>query len=542
MQSICAHLVDLDKKTIYPAQVDFQNGKITNIIRCESAPQLYICPGFVDAHVHVESSMLVPSEFAKEAVIHGTVATVSDPHEIANVLGAEGVLYMLENARQVPFHFAFGAPSCVPATCFETAGAELSAGAVAELLAHPQIYYLSEVMNYPGVIQRADNLMQMIAAAQKLGKPVDGHAPGVRGEALQKYISAGISTDHECFTYDEGKEKLQSGMKVLIREGSAAKNYAALIPLIKEFPEQIMFCSDDKHPNDLVRGHINKLCARAVADGYEVYAVLRSACVHPVEHYRLPVGLLRIGESADFVILKDLTSFEVVETYIQGQKVAAQGVSFIATTRALAVNQWSARTLETKEFVVPAVKNKNKIRCIEVYDGQIVTGEKIGTALIKHEEVVSDLSQDIVKIAVVNRYSKSPPAVAFVHGTGLRRGALASSVAHDSHNIVAVGVTDEDIAAAVNLVMKNSGGVASYSPESSQILPLSVAGLMSLDAAQTVALEYEKVEALAKSFGTTLTSPFMTLSFLALLVIPSLKLSDKGLFDGRSFSFTEISI
>jgi adenine deaminase len=324
--SVKGNVVDIINKKIFPAEIWIDNRRITAIHSLpDSLFNQYVIPGFIDAHVHIESSMLVPSEFAKLAVVHGTVGTVSDPHEIANVCGLRGVDFMIENGKTVPFKFNFGAPSCVPATSFETTGAEIDAAAVEELLQREEIKYLSEMMNFPGVLNKDEEVLKKIEEARKLGKPVDGHAPGLRGETAKQYIEAGMSTDHECFTKEEAIDKLNYGMKILIREGSAAKNFEALIELLNDYPDEIMFCSDDKHPDSLVAGHINELCARAVAKGIDVFSVLKAACVNPVLHYKLNIGLLRTGDPADFAIVKDLESFKVLETSLDGEMVAQNG-------------------------------------------------------------------------------------------------------------------------------------------------------------------------------------------------------------------------
>ena len=540
-----AHLVDLHQRRVYPAEILVENGRIRQILELDSAPQTagFILPGFVDAHVHIESSMLPPAEFARMAVVHGTVATVSDPHEIANVLGNEGVMYMLEDAARVPVKFCFGAPSCVPATTFETAGAVMDAAAVEKLLEHPGIGYLSEMMNFPGVLFNDAEVMAKIAAAKRLGKPVDGHAPGLRGEDARRYFAAGISTDHECFTYEEGLEKAQLGVKILIREGSAARNFDALWPLLKEFPEQIMFCSDDKHPDDLVQGHINELAARAIAYGCDFFDTLRAACVNPVLHYGLPVGLLREGDPADFIKVDDLRDFRVQETWIDGVQVAAEGESLLPRLLSAAPNQFTAHSKKPDAFRLKSNASEVQCRVIEALDGQIVTGAASELLQVADGCILSDPERDILKITVVNRYTPdAKPALGFVRGFGLKEGALASSVAHDSHNIVAVGTSDEALCAAVNAVIAAKGGIsASDEAGNARVLALPIAGLMSQSDGYTLAREYAELDAWTKDvLGCTLRAPFMVLSFLALPVIPSLKMTDLGLFDVERFGFVEV--
>jgi adenine deaminase len=539
--SITGHLADVHRQEIYPAEITVEKGKIVSITELRELPagsHHYILPGFIDSHVHVESSMLVPSEFARLAVVHGTVATVSDPHEIANVCGLPGVEFMIENGRTVPFKFNFGAPSCVPATVFETAGATLNAAEVETLLQRDDIKYLSEMMNFPGVLYHDEEVMKKIAAAHRLNKPVDGHAPGLRGEEAKKYIDAGIYTDHECFTKDEALDKLQYGMKILIREGSAAKNFEALIDLLHDYPDRIMFCSDDKHPDSLVLGHINQLCARAVAKGVPIFNVLKAACVNPVEHYKLDVGLLRAGDAADFVVVKDLEQFEVVKTFIDGELVAENGQSLISSSATGMINNFSCSPKSPAGFAVPW-KGETEIPVIEALDGQLITNRLSFEPKIEDGQIKSDPKRDILKIVVVNRYSDAPVAKAFIKNFGLKDGALASTVAHDSHNIVAVGVDDESICKAVNLLIDCKGGVSCVKENTELVVPLPVAGLMSAEDGYKVAEQYSMIDKAAKDAGSTLGSPFMTLSFMALLVIPHLKLSDLGLFDGDKFEFVD---
>lgn len=557
--SISGNLVDIHQQRIYPATVTVEKGRITSISETSGPIAIgsrlpandYILPGFIDSHVHIESSMLIPSEFARLAVVHGTVATVSDPHEIANVCGMEGVEFMIENGKTVPFKFNFGAPSCVPATIFETAGAILDSNDVEKLLKRDEIKYLSEMMNFPGVLHKDEEVMRKIAAAHRLGKPVDGHAPGLRGEMARQYIQAPlnppqggtldpdfvtISTDHECFTAEEALDKLKYGMKIIIREGSAAKNFEALIDLLHDYPDMMMFCSDDKHPDSLVLGHINQLCARAVAKGIDIFKILKAACVNPVNHYKLEVGLLREGDVADFIVVKDLEKFEVVKTFINGELVAENGISYIKTSRSGIVNNFSCTEKGVSDFEL-MWKNETEIPVIEALDGQLITNRLSFAPKIADGKIISDIEKDILKIIVVNRYKDSPVAKAFIKNFELKKGALASSVAHDSHNIVAVGVDDESICNAVNLVIKHKGGVSFCEDDLEMIVPLPVAGLMSNEDGNKIAEQYSLIDKAVKEAGSTLGSPFMTLSFMALLVIPHLKLSDLGLFDGDRFEF-----
>lgn len=533
-------IVDIHAREIFSGVVNVEHGKIQSIRKEEHNEKRFIIPGFVDAHIHIESSMLVPSEFARIAVKHGTVATVSDPHEIGNVLGIEGVYFMIENGAKTPFKFNFGAPSCVPATSFESAGAVIDSEGIKKLLSDDRILYLAEMMNYPGVIYGDDEVHKKIEWAHHFNKPVDGHAPGVVGEDLDKYIAAGISTDHECFTYAEGLEKIQKGMKVLIREGSAAKNFDALIPLLKEYPDQIMFCSDDKHPDDLLIDHINRLCARAVSDGCDVFDVLCAASLNPVQHYGLQVGLLREGDPADFAVVNDLKDFEVVKTIINGEEVFSAGESRIDKVEFEILNNFSTSVKKPSDFELPVTTGK--LRVIEALDGQLVTREVHREGRVEHDLLVSDTVSDVLKMTVVNRYNDDPPAIAFIKNFGLQRGAIASSVGHDSHNIIAVGADDRSIMQAVNLLIENKGGICAVDGEHKKVLPLPVAGIMSDLEADEVGHRYAELDAMAKELGSHLKAPYMTLSFMALLVIPQLKLSDKGLFDGATFQFVDLQI
>ena len=534
---IQGQIVDIPNRKIYSGEITVENGKITSITEKEHTNKNHILPGFVDAHIHIESSMLVPSEFAKIAVLHGTVGTISDPHEIANVLGKDGVHYMIENGKKVPLKFHFGAPSCVPATFFETAGAVIDSEQIKELMASPDIYYLSEMMNYPGVLFDDEEVLKKIAWAKHFNKPVDGHAPGLRGAPIEKYIAAGISTDHECFTYDEADEKLSLGMKVLIREGSAAKNFEALIDLLPENFENMMFCSDDKHPDDLIVGHINLLCARAVAKGFDIFKILQMACINPVKHYKMDIGLLQKNDAADFIVVEDLIHFKVLQTYIDGELVAENGQSFVKHVDFEKPNNFNTSKKQVVEFDISS--SASKIRVIEALEGQLITNEIHHKPKIENGKIVSDTENDILKMAVVNRYENAPPAIAFIKNFGLKKGAIASSVAHDCHNIVVVGTSDEEILSAVNLLIANTGGICAVNGSNKKSLALPVAGIMSDQNGWEAGRLYQEIDAMAKELGSGLKAPFMTLSFMALLVIPDLKLSDKGLFSGNSFSFVD---
>ncbi|MEX1132873.1 MAG: adenine deaminase [Flavobacteriales bacterium] len=544
VQHIRGKLVDIPARRIFPAEVEVQAGRMIAIRELSEEVEGYLLPGFIDAHVHVESSMLTPSSFARLAVVHGTVATISDPHEIANVLGVAGVEYMIDNGAKVPFHFFFGAPSCVPATVFETAGARIDADAVGELMARPEILYLSEMMDFPGVINGDPEVLKKLEHARHWDKPVDGHAPGLRGEAAERYIQGGlgrgqvtISTDHECFTLEEALDKLRYGMKISIREGSAAKNLEALMPLLISHPDQVMLCTDDMHPDRLVQGHINDLCARCVAEGVDVFDVLQAACINPVEHYKLPVGQLRVGGPADFIVVEDLVRFRVKRTYIAGELVAEEGASKIAHVEAERPNNFNCTPKHVADFLVPA--QDDQVLAMEALDGQLITHKRYLHGKLEGNALVPDLEQDLLKIAVVNRYHDAPIALGWIRNIGLKRGAIASCVAHDSHNIVAVGTNDADLCAAVNAVIEGRGGISLADGLRSMVLPLPVAGIMTDADPYVVAREYAAMDRAAKELGSTLSAPYMTLSFMALLVIPHLKMSDKGLFDGDDFRLVQ---
>src|SRR5262245_8740489 len=541
--TVVGNVVDIPGRRTYPAQVTVENGRITAIKESSEKPATYLLPGFIDAHVHIESSMLVPSEFARAAVVYGTVATVSDPHEIGNVLGVAGVQYMLANAARVPFKFYFGAPSCVPATTFETAGATITVAEVEQLLDDPRILYLSEMMNFPGILHGDADCLAKVNAARRRGKRVDGHAPGLRGAEAARYIAAGITTDHECFTKEEALDKLAAGCKISIREGSAARNFDALYSLLGEYPGKTMLCSDDKHPDELLVGHINKLVLGAGDRGIDFFDALRAASVTPVEHYKLPVGQLRVGDPADFIEVDSLDGLNVKRTWVNGQLVAENGQTTIPRVEPMVVNNFTARKITPNEIEVSApADSRMKLQVIEALDGQLITNRLEFPVQVINEAVHAQIELDILKLVVVNRYYEAPPAIAFIKNFGLKRGAMASSVAHDSHNVIAVGTNDADIAAAVNFVMAAGGGLsaACAAEQVSEVLPLPVAGLMATGTCEEVGHAYGKLDKLVKAWGSPLRAPYMTLSFMALLVIPALKLSDRGLFDGAKFEFTDL--
>lgn len=537
-KEISGNIFNIFDKEIFSGTLKMDNGIITKIIRDNKDYDNYIIPGFVDAHVHIESSMLTPSEFTRIAVVHGTVAIVSDPHEIANVLGIDGVYYMLENASQLPLKICFGAPSCVPASHFESAGKKLDEKDIEELLSNPKIGFLAEVMNYPGVIKNDPEVIEKINLAKKYSKPIDGHAPGLRGSNLEKYISKGISTDHECFTLNEALEKVKMGMKILIREGSAARDFNELYPLLKDNWESCMLCSDDKHPDDLIKGHINLMVKRALGKGIDPFKVISAASLNPINHYKLGVGLLRVGDPADFIIVDNLKDLNILKTYINGIIVAKNGKTNIIRIEPKIKNNFNIGVKKPHDFKIKA--KKGKINVIKAIEGQLITEKAKETPKTSGDQVISDIKRDILKITVVNRYKETRPSAGFIKNFRLKEGAIASSVAHDSHNIIAVGINDKYICKAVNLIIKNKGGICAVGKGKEIILPLPIAGIISDGKYDWVAKKYVELNKIAKDLGCKLKAPFMTLSFMALPVIPKLKLSDKGLFDSEKFKFIDV--
>jgi adenine deaminase len=526
-----ANLIDIPRREIFAARVSLQQKRIASIETIRGgdvdANLPYMLPGFVDAHIHIESSMLVPSQFARLAVRHGTVATVSDPHEIANVVGVEGIDFMIADGRAVPLKFFFGAPSCVPATPFETSGDTIDAASVKELLQRDDIYYLAEMMNYPGVLCGDEEVLRKLDAARMSGKPIDGHAPRLVGDEAIRYINAGISTDHECTTLAEAEHKLAHGMKILIREGSAAKNFEALHTLIDREPMSVMLCSDDKHPDELAESHINALVRRSIELGCDLFHILQAACLNPVDHYGLPVGTLQVGHPADFIVTDDLKTWNIKQTYIDGTLVAENGRDLIDRVDTPIINRFDCHPKEPADFSLPRADQPTQ--AIQAIDGSLFT-----ESVVAHP----DTDADIAKLAVVNRYHDAPVAMCFIRGFGIERGAIASCVGHDSHNILAVGVDDAHLCRAVNLIIEHQGGIAAVCDDDERILPLPVAGIMTSTDGDTVARDYGQIDRFTKErLGATLAAPFMTLSFMALLVIPSLKLSDQGLFDSEAFEF-----
>lgn len=535
------NIVDIHTDTIYPAKITVNNGIIIDITKNNGHYNEFIIPGLVDSHVHIESSLLIPSRFAEIAVTHGTIAVVSDPHEIANVCGLEGIKFMIDNGKTTPFIFSFGAPSSVPSTIFESNGAIIGPSEINTLFKKFKLNYLSEVMNYPGVINGDIEIIRKLNIARKFRKKIDGHAPEVKGISLKQYAKYGIETDHECSNIDEAIEKINLGIKILIREGSAANNFEELSPLIDLYPSKVMLCTDDFHADLLLRFHINELIKRGLKKGLNLFNLLRAASLNPKDHYNLPIGLLRVNESADFAIIDNLTDFNIIQTWIKGIAVFSNSKVHFKSKRVKIINNFKVEPITYDQLAI--LPKGNKIQVINLIEGELITLKSIENAKIVNNEVISDIANDILKLVVINRYKrKAIPVICFVKNFGLKSGAIASSISHDSHNIIAVGTNDEDLLSSINKLISNKGGLIATSGNSSVLLTLEIAGLMSQKSISIVSTKLNKLNNLVKSFGCKLKSPFMTLSFLSLIVIPHLKLSDKGLFDVDSFSFTDLFV
>ncbi|MGL6178973.1 MAG: adenine deaminase [Tannerellaceae bacterium] len=538
LKQITGNIVDLVSKEIYGATITIDGGKITNIERTGKDEGHFLMPGFIDGHVHIESSMTTPSNFAKAAVKHGTIGVVTDPHEIANVMGIEGIDYMIENAEGIPFYFCFGAPSCVPATPFETAGAKLEAGDIEKLMQRDDIHFLAEVMNFPAVVYNDADMHAKLNAAKANNKPIDGHIPGIDGELLKKYIACGITTDHECATLEEAIEKCDLGMKIQIREGSAAKNFEALHPLFKDHADMTMLCSDDLHPANLKEGHINLLVKRALDKGYNVFDVLRAASYNAIKHYNMKAGLLQQGDNADFIVVDNLKDLHVLSTYVKGECVFDGKESKIIAPVSKVINNFNIEKIDEKDLAV--YPETNRIKVIRCFDGDLITECEIHDATVVNDNVVSNVEEDILKIVVVNRYVQSKPAIGFIKGVGLKRGACAVSIAHDSHNIIAVGCSDHEICKAINAIIESKGGISVIDGGETTLLPLEIGGIISSKEIDEIDSLYEACNKKIKAIGSTLHAPQMTLSFMSLLVIPKIKIGDKGLFDVTKFEFTSL--
>ncbi len=540
MKTISGHIVDVVSNRIFDGIVTYSHGRINSIEPSTDVTDQFLIPGLVDAHIHIESSMMIPSVFARQVLPHGTVACVCDPHEIANVCGIPGIDYMINDGKKSPLKFYFGAPSCVPATHVETSGAVLNAADVKALLKRDDIHFLAEMMNFPGLLMGDEQVLLKLRYARDFGKPIDGHAPNLSGDGLRTYVEEGISTDHECMTLVEAKEKLALGMMILIREGSAARNLDDLMPLLKDHSDRVMFCSDDKHPDDLLQnGHLDNHLRRIVAKGYSALDALRCCSLNPIKHYNLNLGLLQEDDRADFVVVKDLKDFKVLQTWIGGTLVAENGSAcYPASEPSEPINQFNTLPIAAEALhVAPAGK---RMRVIVAEDGQLQTKVMLAEPSLENGSAVSDIENDILKIVVYNRYQPAKPAIGFINGIGLKHGAIASTVAHDSHNIVAVGCSDKEITSAINKLIECKGGIVAVDGKKMELLPLPVGGLMSDANGPSIATAYEKADAMAKGLGSPLGAPFMTLAFMSLLVIPELKLGDKGLFEILKFSFTDL--
>ncbi len=533
-------IVDIINCKIFSGEIYIKDGQIEKIVETKLEYDNFILPGLIDSHVHIESSMLTPSQFSKLVVPRGTVAVVTDPHEIANVMGVKGVEYMIEDAKNTPLKCFFGAPSCVPATSYETSGAVISSSEIEQLLRRDDIWFLSEMMNFPGVIYKDEEVWNKIQAAHKVGKKVDGHAPGLIGEDLKKYTQAGISSDHECVSVEEAIQKIEQGITVQIREGSAAKNFNVLAPIFDSNPDKIMLCTDDSHPDEIInKGHIDKIIKLGITKGIDIFKLLRAAILKPIEHYNLPVGLLREGDAADFIVVDNLSDFNIKETYIDGKKVYADGELEFDVKQSDVINNFNISPI-TEDGIKVEYKEDKTIRVIEAIDGDLITGEFSWVPSNNNGYILPNPQEDILKIVVLNRYKQAKPVVGFIKNIGLKNGALACSVAHDSHNLIAVGVTDKDICNALNEIIKHKGGISYAFDEDIDCLPLEIGGLMTSKSGIEVAKKYQLLNKKAQQLGSKLHAPFMTLSFMSLLVIPKLKIGDKGLFDVNTFSFTNL--
>ncbi len=537
--SISGVLVDPISRATFGGEIFVENKKIVAIERRHDVNAPYILPGLIDSHVHIESSMLIPSRFAEMAVKHGTTAIVTDPHEVANVAGEEGVRFMVNNAKTVPFKFYFGVPSCVPASPFEKSGAILDSDIVERLIREDDFSFLAEMMNFPGVVNNDEEVMRKIRSAIAASKPVDGHAPGVSGEQLRAYAKAGISTDHECSNINEALEKLKAGIKIQIREGSAARNFDGLIDLIKNHKEAIMFCTDDCHPDYLQSGHINKLLARAVNLGYNIYDILHAICINPRNHYALKTGALQVNDPADFIVVDDLKSFDVSRTFIDGEEVYRKGEISIQVPETKPPSFHFRSSFKKGNLEV--LSNGENINIIGVIKGELLTEWIKEKSPVPQGGIVkASTDTDLLKIVLLDRYDSTMPVVAFIRGFKLKSGALASSIAHDSHHIIAVGVDDDSIDSALSWIVNNRGGLCYAADGKVSGIRLPYYGLMTDENGISISRKYKELNNIIKESGCGLDTPFMTLSFMGLTVIPQLKIYHKGLFDGVRFMHTTL--
>ncbi len=535
-------IVDIYNKEIFEGAVVIDNERIVGFKRRATTAKGYIIPGFIDSHVHIESSMLTPRHFGELIMAQGTLAIVTDPHEIANVMGVKGINFMMGNSTESPVKMYFSIPSCVPSTPFDVAGDIVSAADVEQLAATDRFVALSEMMNVPGVLNGDADVVAKLKAANKYHLPIDGHSPGLNGKDLETYIKYGVSTDHECFSLVEAEEKIKSGMKILIREGSAARNYEGLKQLISKYPDKLMFCTDDAHPDDIIeRGHIDKMVRRAVADGFDLFDVLKIATVNAIEHYNLnDVGRLRIGDKADFIIVEDLTSFHTEKVFVDGVLCfdADNKEQYAGTTADAEVvfNHFDHDKIDLSALRKPV---KKQTIAIELVKNELLTNAYSYIPKVAMDNFESDMQQDMAKIVYINRYNNGAPQVALCKGFGLNKGAFASSVAHDTHNIIAVGCSDMDLCRVINALIESKGGLATCDGQSTEVLPLPIGGIMSNRSGHEVASEYKRLSGIVNQLGCQLNAPFMTLSFMSLVVIPEIKIGEKGLFSYSAFDWIE---
>jgi adenine deaminase len=535
MQIIRGNLLNFSTEEIYGAEIQIQNGKISCVKPVKEDFNNLILPGFIDAHIHIESSMLTPSRFAEAVVPHGTTSVISDPHEIANVMGLEGIEYMNRDASSVPLKVLMTVPSCVPATKFETSGAVISQFEVEKLLKKENMVALGEMMNFPGVIHEDPVVMAKLDAAKRIGKPIDGHSPLLSGYELCKYIAAGISTDHECSNLQEVLEKRRLGMKIMLREGSSARNLKDLAASGGDF-----IVSDDKHPGDLLKGHIDVMVRKAIEYGIDPFEAVKMVTINPAEHYNLGTGTIYPGKAADIIVVNNMKDMNVERVFIDGNLVAKEGKCLFIVKPLKLPNTFSLKPKKPSDFNVKSSNPTEIVRVIDVVEDQIVTKESSAILDTVKGNLEADLDNDILKISVVERYGFGRISNAFIKGFGLKNGAIATSIAHDSHNILSVGTNSKDIAIAVNTVLRNNGGLVAVFNDDCYSLKLPLAGLMSIKPASEVSSDLNMLHRVVKNMGSKLQSPFMTLSFMALLVIPALKISDQGLFDVEKFDFVDL--
>lgn len=527
---ISGNLIDAFHKEIYPCSIVIENKKIVSIKRNQNHYDCFILPGFVDAHIHIESSMLLPDRFGQMVLPKGTIAVLNDPHEIANVLGISGIEMMMEAAQKSPVKFFFGIPSSVPATPLDSAGSVLTTADIETLAKTGKFKALSEVMNVPGVLNQNSEVISKIEIAKKYHLRVDGHAPGLKGEKLTQYIAAGIETDHESISREEAEEKIEKGMKILIREGSAAKNWEALKSLIPEYPDQLMFCTDDAHPDEIIsEGHIDKFFKKGIKEGFDIFDLVKIASINPVEFYRLDVGLLREGDRADFIVIDNPVDFNLFATYIDGKKIEYD--HSVSDTPPV-LNGFDHLPIQSEEL---KIELKEEIPVIQIIPDEIITKRMNYT--IKQSPFESDLHQDILKIVYINRYSNGKPQIGFIQGFNLKEGAMATTIAHDSHNIIAVGCSDEALKETINHLIELKGGLVVKNNNGIISLPLPYGGIISGKQGEEVAEEYLHLNETLRQMGCKLHAPFMTLSFMALIVVPALKIGERGLFDVEKFEF-----